>query len=78
LAARIAISNCIPTTKSFSETMTEMFELWNQEMDNAPLIAEDVKYSGNAEFWFTYHITTEIFNYDYFGFKTLERSYCLR
>jgi ribonucleoside-diphosphate reductase alpha chain len=35
LAARIAISNLHSnTTKSFSETMTEMFEYVNQEMDN--------------------------------------------
>jgi ribonucleoside-diphosphate reductase alpha chain len=33
-AAKIAISNHSNTTKSFSETMTEMFEYVNQEMDN--------------------------------------------
>jgi ribonucleoside-diphosphate reductase alpha chain len=44
LAARIAISNLHSnTTKSFSETMTEMFEYVNQENGQyAPLIADDV------------------------------------
>jgi ribonucleoside-diphosphate reductase alpha chain len=42
LAARIAISNS-NTTKSFSETMTEMFEYVNPRNGQyAPLIADDV------------------------------------
>jgi ribonucleoside-diphosphate reductase alpha chain len=44
LAARIAISNLHSnTTKSFSETMTEMFEYVNPRNGQyAPLIADDV------------------------------------
>jgi ribonucleoside-diphosphate reductase alpha chain len=39
--SEIAFQFAFNTTKSFSETMTEMFEYVNQ-MDNMPLIAEDV------------------------------------
>jgi ribonucleoside-diphosphate reductase alpha chain len=54
LAARIAISNLHSnTTKSFSETMTEMFEYVNPRNGQyAPLIADDVYkvIQDNAEF----------------------------
>ncbi|NRS87171.1 ribonucleoside-diphosphate reductase alpha chain [Flavobacterium sp. 7E] len=82
LAARIAISNLHSnTTKSFSETMTEMFEYVNPRNGQyAPLIADDVYkvIQENAEFLDSHIIYNRDFNYDYFGFKTLERSYLLK
>jgi ribonucleoside-diphosphate reductase alpha chain len=82
LAARIAISNLHSnTTKSFSETMTEMFEYVNPRNGQyAPLIADDVYkvIQDNAEFLDSHIIYNRDFNYDYFGFKTLERSYLLK
>lgn len=82
LAARIAISNLHSnTTKSFSETMTEMFHYVNPRNGQySPLVAEDVYkvIQDNAEFLDSHIIYNRDFNYDYFGFKTLERSYLLK
>ncbi len=82
LAARIAISNLHKnTTKSFSETMNEMFHYVNPRTNQAsPLLAEDVHQviMENAEFLDSHIIYNRDFNYDYFGFKTLERSYLLK
>ena len=82
LAARIAISNLHSNTKkSFSETMNEMFHYVNpRNGQEAPLLSEEVHkvIMENAEFLDSHVIYTRDFNYDYFGFKTLERSYLLR
>jgi ribonucleoside-diphosphate reductase alpha chain len=82
LAARIAISNLHSnTTKSFSETMTEMFHYVNPRNGQySPLLADDVYkvIQDNAEFLDSHIIYNRDFNYDYFGFKTLERSYLLK
>lgn len=82
LAARIAISNLHKNTnKSFSETMSEMFHYVNLRTNQpAPLISEEVYevIQANAEFLNSHIIYNRDFNYDYFGFKTLERSYLLR
>ena len=82
LAARIAISNLHSNTKkSFSETMNEMFHYVNPRTNlEAPLLSEEVHkvIMENAEFLDSHVIYTRDFNYDYFGFKTLERSYLLR
>jgi ribonucleoside-diphosphate reductase alpha chain len=82
LAARIAISNLHKNTnKSFSETMSEMFHYVNPRTNQpAPLISEEVYevIQANAEFLNSHIIYNRDFNYDYFGFKTLERSYLLR
>ena len=82
LAARIAISNLHSNTKkSFSETMNEMFHYVNPRTNlNAPLLSEEVHkvIMDNAEFLDSHIIYNRDFNYDYFGFKTLERSYLLR
>jgi ribonucleoside-diphosphate reductase alpha chain len=77
LAARIAISNLHSnTTKSFSETMTEMFEYVNPRNGQyAPLIADVYKVIKIMQEFLDSHIIYRDFNYDYFGFKTLERSY---
>jgi ribonucleoside-diphosphate reductase alpha chain len=82
LAARIAISNLHSNTKkSFSETMNEMFHYVNpRNGQEAPLLSSEVHkvIMENAEFLDSHVIYTRDFNYDYFGFKTLERSYLLR
>jgi ribonucleoside-diphosphate reductase alpha chain len=82
LAARIAISNLHSnTTKSFSETMNEMFHYVNpRNGQDAPLLSEEVHkvIQENAEFLDSHIIYNRDFNYDYFGFKTLERSYLLK
>jgi ribonucleoside-diphosphate reductase alpha chain len=82
LAARIAISNLHKNTnKSFSETMGEMYHYVNPRTNQAaPLISDEVYdvIQANAEFLDSHIIYTRDFNYDYFGFKTLERSYLLR
>lgn len=82
LAARIAVSNLHKnTTKSFSETMTEMYHYVNPRTgQEAPLLSDEV-YSvimENAEKLDSTIIYNRDFNYDYFGFKTLERSYLLK
>jgi ribonucleoside-diphosphate reductase alpha chain len=82
LAARIAVSNLHKnTTKSFSETMTDLHKYVNPRTNQeAPMIANDVYQviMENAEKIDSHIIYNRDFNYDYFGFKTLERSYLLR
>ncbi|PBI92334.1 Ribonucleoside-diphosphate reductase 1 subunit alpha [Flavobacterium sp. ACN2] len=82
LAARIAISNLHSNTKkSFSDTMKDMYNYVNpRNGQDAPLIADDVYkvIQENAAFLDSHIIYTRDFNYDYFGFKTLERSYLLK
>jgi ribonucleoside-diphosphate reductase alpha chain len=82
LAARIAISNLHKNTnKSFSETMSEMYHYVNPRTNQkAPLLSDEVYevIQANAEFLDSHIIYTRDFNYDYFGFKTLERSYLLK
>src|SRR6056300_1312821 len=82
LAARIAVSNLHKSTKkSFSETVQGLYEYINPETGKpAPLIADDVFeiISKNSEFIDSQLIYDRDFSYDYFGFKTLERSYLLR
>jgi ribonucleoside-diphosphate reductase alpha chain len=82
LAARIAISNLHKNTnKSFSETMKEMYFYVNPRTNQkAPLLSDEVyeAIQANAEYLNSHIIYNRDFNYDYFGFKTLERSYLLR
>lgn len=82
LASRIAISNLHKNTKkSFSETMTDLYTYINPKTGLAsPLLADDVYeiIQQNAEFLDSTLIYDRDFGYDYFGFKTLERSYLLR
>ena len=82
LAARIAISNLHKNTeKSFSETMKLLYGYVNPRTGLAsPLIADDVYeiIQKNAELLDSTLIYDRDFGYDYFGFKTLERSYLLR
>lgn len=82
LAARIAVSNLHKnTTKSFSETMTDLHQYVNPKTGlHSPLIADDVQeiIQKNAALLDSTLIYDRDFGYDYFGFKTLERSYLLR
>jgi ribonucleoside-diphosphate reductase alpha chain len=82
LAARIAVSNLHKNTKkSFSETMDDLYYYVNPRTDKkAPLLADDVYQviKDNAEKLDSTIIYNRDFNYDYFGFKTLERSYLLK
>ena len=82
LAARIAISNLHKNTKkSFSETMSDMYHYVNPRTGmESPLLSDEVYevIKNNAEFLDSHVIYNRDFNYDYFGFKTLERSYLLK
>ncbi len=82
LASRIAVSNLHKNTeKSFSVTMDLLYNYINPKTgEKAPLIADDVYevIINNAEYLDSRIIYDRDYNFDYFGFKTLERSYLLR
>lgn len=82
LAARIAISNLHKTTsKSFFNTMKRLYSYEDPKTgENAALISKEVfeVIKKNAELFDSSIIYDRDFNYDYFGFKTLERSYLLK
>ncbi len=82
LAARVAVSNLHKNTKkSFSETMTGLYNYVNPNTGKeAPLLADDVYniIMKNAEKLDSTIIYSRDFNYDFFGFKTLERSYLFK
>ena len=82
LAARIAISNLHKNTKkSFSETMHDMYHYVNPRTGKeSPLLSDEVYevIMANAAYLDSRVIYNRDFNYDYFGFKTLERSYLLK
>ncbi|UXX80780.1 ribonucleoside-diphosphate reductase subunit alpha [Reichenbachiella carrageenanivorans] len=82
LAARIAISNLHKTTsKSFSNTMKRMYTYIDPKTgQNASLLATDVYgiIKKNAALLDSSIIYDRDFSYDYFGFKTLERSYLMK
>jgi ribonucleoside-diphosphate reductase alpha chain len=82
LASRIAVSNLHKNTrKSFSETMRKLYEYVDRKTGkNAALIADDVweVIEQNAELLDSTIIYDRDFGFDYFGFKTLEKSYLLK
>ena len=82
LAARISVSNLHKNTKkSFSETMKDLYEYVNPRTGKkAPLLSDEVYkiIEKNAEQLDSSIIYNRDFGYDYFGFKTLERSYLLK
>jgi len=82
LAARISVSNLHKNTlKSFSETMKDLHDYVNPITGKkAPLISDEVYkvIKKNAEELDSKIIYNRDFGYDYFGFKTLERSYLLK
>ncbi len=82
LASRIAVSNLHKNTiKSFSETMQQLHEYTDKATGRKmPMIADDVMeiINANAEVLDSSIIYDRDFGFDYFGFKTLEKSYLLR
>ncbi|MCX6295144.1 MAG: ribonucleoside-diphosphate reductase subunit alpha [Bacteroidetes bacterium] len=82
LASRIAVSNLHKNTnKSFSKTMEALYNYIDPKTGKkAPLIADDVYeiIQKNAQELDSTIIYDRDFGYDYFGFKTLERSYLLK
>ncbi len=82
LAARIAVSNLHKvTSKSFSNTMKRLYTYVDPKTgENAPLISKEtwkVIHENAAELDEAV-IYDRDFSYDYFGFKTLERSYLMK
>ncbi len=82
LAARICVDDLHRSTKStFSEVVTDLREFIDPESGaHAPLISEEVYkvIQDNKELLDAHIDYGRDFNYDYFGFKTLERSYLLK
>ena len=82
LASRIAVSNLHKNTiKSFSETMKNMYNYVDKSNGKkTPLLADDVWQiiEENAELLDSTIIYDRDFGFDYFGFKTLEKSYLLK
>ena len=82
LAARICVDDLHRSTKDqFTDVITDLREYIDPESKkHAPLISEEVYniIMENAEVLNNHIDYNRDFNYDYFGFKTLERSYLLR
>jgi len=82
LAARISVSNLHKNTKkSFSETMKDLYEYINPRTEKkAPLLSKEVyeTINNNAEKLDSSIIYNRDYGYDFFGFKTLEKSYLLK
>ena len=82
LAARIAVSNLHKETdKSFSKNIDRLFRYVDPKTQQAaPLIADDVYaiIQANAAQLDSAIVYARDYGYDYFGFKTLERSYLLK
>ncbi|KAL9019308.1 MAG: hypothetical protein Q9185_003386 [Variospora sp. 1 TL-2023] len=82
LAARIAVSNLHKQTKKqFSSVMDDLFHYVNPKNHKpAPMISQSIHniVMQHAEELNSAIVYDRDFNYQYFGFKTLERSYLLR
>jgi ribonucleoside-diphosphate reductase alpha chain len=82
LASRIAVSNLHKETKkTFSEVMHDLFHYVDSKTnESAALLADDVYQiiMDNKEALDSSIIYDRDFRYDYFGFKTLTRSYLMR
>jgi ribonucleoside-diphosphate reductase alpha chain len=82
LASRIAVSNLHKNTvKSFSVTMRKLYNYLDKATGKVlPLIADDVMQiiEDNADLLDSTIIYDRDFAFDYFGFKTLEKSYLLK
>jgi ribonucleoside-diphosphate reductase alpha subunit len=82
LASRIAVSNLHKETKkTFSEVIHDMYTYVDPKTnENASLIAEDVYQvvMNNKDVLDSSIIYDRDFRYDYFGFKTLTRSYLMK
>ncbi|WP_242202987.1 ribonucleoside-diphosphate reductase subunit alpha [Aestuariivivens insulae] len=82
LAARISVSNLHKNTKkTFSEVMQDLYTYVNPRTGkDAPLLSDEVynvimEHKDRLDSTIIYN---RDFGYDYFGFKTLERSYLLK
>ena len=82
LAARIAISNLHKvTSKSFSNTMKRLYSYVDPKTgEHAPLISKETysvikKHAAQLDSTIIY---SRDYSYDFFGFKTLERSYLIK
>ena len=82
LAARIAISSLHKvTSKSFSNTMKRLYTYIDPKTnENAPLISKETwrTIKANAAELDEAILYDRDFGYDYFGFKTLEKSYLMK
>ena len=82
LASRIAISNLQKNTKkSFAETIAILFNYRDPKTEReAPLISKEIFeiVQEHGELLDASLIYDRDFGYDYFGFKTLERSYLMK
>lgn len=82
LAARIAVSNLHKqTTKQFSQVSKILYEYINPKTGlHSPMISKETYdiICANADELNSAIVYDRDFNYNYFGFKTLERSYLLR
>ncbi len=82
LAARIAVSNLHKNTKkSFSETAELLYNYIDDKTNApAPLLADDVYavIKENADLLDAAIIYERDYHFDFFGFKTLEKSYLLK
>jgi ribonucleoside-diphosphate reductase alpha subunit len=82
LASRIAVSNLHKETKkTFSDVMTDLYNYIDPKTgDKAALLADDVYevIQQNKQRLDSSIIYDRDFRYDYFGFKTLTRSYLLK
>jgi ribonucleoside-diphosphate reductase alpha subunit len=82
LASRIAVSNLHKNTKkSFTDNINDLYTYIDPKTgENAPLISDEVYeiIKKNSDVLDSTIIYDRDFRYDYFGFKTLERSYLLR
>ena len=82
LASRIAVSNLHKNTKkSFSSSIEDLYKYVDPKTgQKAPLISEEVYkvIKKNSDVLDSTIIYDRDFRYDYFGFKTLERSYLLK
>ena len=82
LAANIAVSNLQKNTKGdFADTMSMLYHFTNPKTGlHSPIVSKEVY---NIAVDFAWEINNAIdfsrdFSYDFFGFKTLERSYLLK
>ncbi|XP_071445370.1 ribonucleoside-diphosphate reductase large subunit [Hetaerina americana] len=82
LAARIAISNLHKETKkTFSEVMDDLYKMKNPATNTCTPMISDFHHGiimKNADQLNSAIIYDRDFSYNYFGFKTLERSYLLK
>jgi len=82
LAARLAITNLHKETKkSFSETVEDLYKYIDPKTGkHSPIVSEDFKniVKRHADDLDSAIVHSRDHNFDYFGFKTLEKSYLLK